>query len=508
MPETALRAALHSRNLRLYAETIELIEKVTPLLWHSIGTFPSGTSHSPEHTLTVENIVSVLLPSDTLGGLTDDELQLLLLACHFHDLGMAGTEAENRSTESRDQARRDHAVRIGTLIREKWDVLGFRDQVVADILAEICRGHRPRKSAARADWNDLRTREIIAPFRSVRIRLLSALIYAADELHLGADRAPMREQDWLRIEDLESRRHWRRHQQIVGPDLAGEVVQFQARPTGVEAEQDLRKNVFRKALSAVRDARSQMELDGLQPCLREIGVEWCRDELWRIFVIQVLSDQIARSIENLISGVRAKFVKATASFDALEGLYIEIDGGDAAIESRIARIIQDDITSGQLIIADGPRDLYLLAPHGRPARRMFDAARSADVDASLFGGAYAATNEISLLSSAYGKLFAHADVVPRVRAEFGIDLAVEPRESQLRDLLLASPTTVRLLNELNLPPSVLVRRHALRLLTLAGSAMDLVRNPEMILERPVRTALKDVSRTVVEEHELFIRLVD
>ncbi|MEZ6145181.1 MAG: hypothetical protein R3B91_07050 [Planctomycetaceae bacterium] len=82
-----------SKERVLLKEVEHIVEKATPQLWHSYGTFPSGTKHTPEHTAMVERIADYLPTDDLLSELTDDEIGLLILGCHYHDLGMSGTEA-------------------------------------------------------------------------------------------------------------------------------------------------------------------------------------------------------------------------------------------------------------------------------------------------------------------------------------------------------------------------------------------------------------------------------
>jgi hypothetical protein len=165
----------------------------------------------------------MLLSDSFLSCLRDEELFFLAVACHYHDLAMAGTEADDRSPETREQVRRDHALRIGRIVKEKWAELGFDDERTAQVLAEICHGHRPKKNAnGEANWDELSSIEVLRLGVAVRVRLLSAIVYASDELHLGGDRAPARVQMWRDIQNKESRRHWRRHRAVNGPFSPGE----------------------------------------------------------------------------------------------------------------------------------------------------------------------------------------------------------------------------------------------------------------------------------------------
>jgi hypothetical protein len=208
---------LRSRNAALAAQADRLIAEAHRVLPFTLSTFPGGTDHTPRHTTSVEQIGRLFLPDPFIASLNEHELFFLALACHYHDLAMAGTEANDQSPESREQVRREHAITIGTRIKEHWTELGFEDQRAAEVLGEVCRGHRPKKIGGEANWNELNSSEILGIGIVIRVRLLSALIYAIDELHLGADRAPARVQQWREIRNEEDQRHWRRHRAVTNP---------------------------------------------------------------------------------------------------------------------------------------------------------------------------------------------------------------------------------------------------------------------------------------------------
>jgi hypothetical protein len=504
----ALRDALRSRKPQLLTETEALIGNVTPLLWHTLSTFPSGTSHTPQHTTTVEHIAGMLLSPALLRQLTDDEIQLLILACHFHDLGMAGTESDNTTHEMRDQVRRDHAIRIGDVIIDKWAELGFSNKTLAELLSEVCRGHRPTKSDGRATWRDIRSTGIVAPGRAVRLRLLSALIYASDELHIGSDRASPREEDWLHIENEESRRHWKRHQQINGPAVINNTICFEARPTTMFTENDLRSHVFRKAFSAVRDANTQMADDGIVGEFPKLSVQWIRNEIWKLILLQVQSDHRGRSIDSIASQIKQHFEAGSAKFDWIGDLCVEQGISDEQVMAEIKRELRDFQVRRQLVPSPVADETLLLNTEARAANCFLDLARQADDQDVLFGGRYASHYEFDLLRSDYGKAFAEQSLVPHVETGFGVNLATEQTESPVLNVLRASPTAVKMLTEFTPAPSVLVKRHLLRLVVLAGASLDLLRSPNLLLEERFRHGVQDLSREVAANQPQFLRFIE
>lgn len=511
MPDNArlstLRAALQSRNLTLFHETEAMIERVSPLLWHTIATFPSGTSHTPKHTAAVEQIASALVTPELLRQLKDDEIQLLVLACHFHDLGMAGTEANNCDQASRDQARRDHAIRIEELIRDKWQSLGFRDKTLAELLAEVCRGHRPHKSDGKADWTEIREYELLGPDRPVRLRLLSALIYAADELHIDADRAPSREEEWLGIENEESRRHWRRHQAITGPTLLKGTLCFDIRVSTTVFEGDLRKHVLRKAFSAVRDANAQLSLDGIEGSLPRIRVQWLREEMWKLLLFESQSDHEARTESEIVEAVKRRFLDVSTEFDRLDGLCLDEPIGEEQLAQSVSRVVQD-FKCRKWLVPSGIANLLVLHTDGASSHEFFRTARAADDLDALFAGQYASHHEFDLLRSNYGRAFAVDFLTPVVKRGYGVDLSTEQQESPVLSAIRCSPTVVRLLSDMAPAPSVLVKRHLLRMAVLAGASLDLLRSPELMLTKEFRHAVRQISQMVADGQPHFLRFIE
>ena len=506
-PPTTLRETLQSRNPSLFRETEAIIQHVTPLLGHSIATFPSGTSHTAEHTTTVEQIASLLVTPNVFRQLYDDEVQLLILACHFHDLGMAGTELDNQREVSREQARQDHAIRIGDRIREKWQSLGFRDAKLAELLSEVCRGHRPKRLGGKANWEEIRPHGIVRPNCEVRLRLLSALVYAADELHIGADRASVREQDWLQIENEESRRHWQRHQAINGPSLSNGMARFEVSVSTPVFENDIRKYVFRKACSAIHDANIQLSLDGVDGTLPPIAVEWLRDDMWRLLLLEVLCDQKARVDSEIVQAIRQRFDQESSEFEDLSGLSTDLSSNGERLNSSIERAVTDFRLGGYLVTS-GESNAATLDIKRRSVREFFQIARDADDIDTLFAGRYASHHDFDLLRSEYGRAYADKYLVSLVERRFGVNLATEHEESPVLIVLRSSPTVGRLLTDYTPAPSVLVKRHPLRAIVLTGALLDLLRCPELILNKEFRHAIRHIMAIVGANQPQFSRFIE
>ena len=302
-----LLEVLLGRNIALATHAENLIREAHRVVDFTLSTFPSGTDHTAKHTTMVECIGKMLLSDAFLGSMTDEELFFLVTACHFHDLAMAGTAADDATAETRDQVRRDHAIRIGQKIANDWRTLGFENERYAHVLGEVCRGHRPEKNAdGEAHWNELNAVEILAPGSTVRLRLVSALIYAIDELHLGSDRAPARVEDWREIREEESRRHWRRHQAVNGPALlpTGSLV-FQVKTDTPGFEENLRSQVFRKAFSAVKDLVREARENGITVALPALEVQWDRQRMWQLLIPIACSDLCPRTRQEIEQAVLA-----------------------------------------------------------------------------------------------------------------------------------------------------------------------------------------------------------
>jgi len=502
---TPLREALHTRNEQILKYVESLVDKATPQLWHTLSTFPSGTKHTPEHTQTVEHIASLLISDGITAKLNDDEIAMLILACHYHDLGMAGSEADNATSEGRDRVRQEHAISIGTRILERWQELGFENENYAEILAEICRGHRPAKVNGEANWDILPRHRNIGPNRYVRLRLVSAMIYAADELHLGDDRAPKREEDWKGIEDSESLRHWRRHQAICGPTKIGDAITFDVRINTVSFEKDLRK-VLKKALMAVADLKRELEVEGFREGHPQIELQWIRDALWKLLITRVCSDDAPRQRNQITERSICEFNKCRSQMEDLSTLCRELPDSADEMMVQIGKAISSFETRSFLVSSVDPATLQLDSS-SRSFQALLQLAQNADKTERLFACPVIDLHEQFLYESEAGKRYIRQVVFPEIKASFAVDVAKLPENDSLRETIESSPTSCRLLQHVSTPPGPLVKRDLLQVAVAAGVCFDLMNNPDLVLEKSLRSAIRKTFELVTERLPRFLSLI-
>jgi hypothetical protein len=487
--------ALRSRDYGLADQAARLIQQSTRFLEYTLSTFPGGTDHTQRHTQTVEKIARMLLSDDFLTALSPQELFFLVVACHYHDLAMAGTEADDKTAEAREQVRRDHAIRIGGIVRNQWAGLGFENPRAAEVLGEVCRGHRPRKNAdGEANWDELNEIEVLGPDVAVRVRLLSALIYAIDELHLGADRAPERVQNWRNIQDDESRRHWRRHQAVNGPvTRPPSALLFQVTADTPEFEENLRSQVFCKAFSAMRDLRRQANAEGITAELPSITIQWQRGTMWELLLPVVCSDMAPRSRSEIIQALLVRFRQHTAERIALDAVCTESGNTDAEQEASAGRAVDDAITKRHLVAAIPPATGFVLSSLPTVADAFFASARRADDLGLLFVGRYRDSWEQEMFSSEFGRGYVRSSVFPAVERAYSVRLTQRPATDPVRLLLESCPTAARLVCDNAPSADNLVKESLLAQAVMTGALLDLHSDPERLLNGSLRAAVRTLT---------------
>ena len=500
---TRLRIVLRERNESLFKEVEHQVEKATPQLWHSYGTFPSGTKHTPEHTQMVETIAGWLLPDDLLAELSDDEIAFLILACHYHDLGMSGTEEDNLTADGRDQVRREHAVSIGDRILEQWRAFGFQNETTAEILAEICKGHRPTRSEGIATWDDLSEHRIVGPGRDVRVRAVSAMVYAADELHIGEDRAPRRDEEFNKIANPESRRHWRRHQAVQGPVLRGGELCFDANVGSPAFEKALRKTL-RKAFQSVTEATEEFKRSSIEVPPVGIRIRWNRKKTWELLTATSCGDLIPRSAEEIAKKVESLFTELIEGADDVSVLCTKNVDGDS-LQTEVQATVSDFITRAFLV--ENEDGLYVLDGKPRVTAVLFDMARQADELDTLFMGQDAAQHEYRLYQSEFGRRYIREELQPQLEQDYHINVSATPNAQHLKTTLESSPTAARIARLIKPPPGVLVQTDLLEFASIAGICADLINDPELILDTTYRHAATQLFENCADRLPKFLLFI-
>ncbi len=490
-----LREHLRTRNAELLALVEGIITRVTPYLWHTPATFPTGTSHTPEHTQMVERIAGKLFSDLMLSQLSPDEVAMLILACHFHDLGMVGTEQDNLTEEGREQVRHEHAVSIGRRIRENWKAFGFQNENDAIALADVCKGHRPTKIEGGVTWDDLPNDQIVGEDRVVRIRLVAAMIYASDELHLGDERAPKREEEFLEIRNPESLLHWRRHQSITGPVLMGEQICFDAMVRTVSSQRDL-IGAIQKAKNAIRHLNDQLTREGIIGAVPALKIRWKRTDLWHLLIGQITSDLVPKSPQQIKDEVSRIYTESLGDLIAQSPM-------DQDAESEINRAIQDLKTDATLVSSDD-RDLLSLSTKPTIVSRLLDFAKEADKLDLLFPSTESSSYEHCIYQSACGRSYVQEHLLPRIDQDYGMGISSSPISEQLKTCIQHSPTTARVIQQISLPKSAMSHTDLLEYAVVAGICGDLINDPELILDSKFRQATNSLFQHAVERLPGFL----
>ena len=500
-----IRETLRSLSPALLTRAEALIQRSESIAVHAPSSFPTATSHGRDHLQTVEKIADLFLPDELLAKLNSHEIFYLLLSIYYHDLGMVGEESEFGNPEGREQIRRQHAVSVGVKIVESWEQLGFQNENEARILADVCRGHRPnRDKDGNASWLEFDQIKAVGPSTSIRLRLVAALIYSIDELHLGDDRAERRLQNWIKLENDESRRHWMRHNEIRGPvESTDGGLQFDAIVKTKVCEDDLRRNVFAKAFGAVADLNRQLQAEGVEISVPIPTIQWDRTELWKLSAITSNEVDDGTTLENLKQVVFESFAKYRDEIFSLKGLCCEIGNADHEVKPKIENIVEQ-LKSLGILESEGDSE-FKLATNQSTAIRVGRQLREADELDVLFGGKFQGNHEFDLHCKQFGYRYVEHQVIPTLRVYYGVNPDVHEVDKKLVVLLKASPSAARFAIELKPIQSELVKRRLLATTIIAGFSRDCMQNTALILDKNVRDAFRKIA---VEFGQNYERSVD
>ncbi len=487
--ENPLCNYLASRDSVLAQKAINIIRNAEEFLNRVVATFPTGTDHGPSHTRTVEQIAFDLIEGDAASHLNEHELFFLALACHYHDLGMAGGELDNENVESRIQVRQDHAVRIGSRLEEEWVSLGFEHQGDATVLGEICKAHRPKRDqSGHATWDDYASTKVIRPGSSIRLRLVAAILFAADELHIGKDRAPKRTEEFAKIKNPESRRHWFRHQCVSGPALTNGRLTCDIRVGSPVEERDIRTNHLAKAFRGVDDLRRLSAQDNFNHQFPEVLVRWDRKRLWKLLLVDEASDLVARSIEDLAEIVVSRHQAEQKGVDSLTGLAIEENNSKAEMVQEARIVIEDFVQQRHFVRIEGG---VILSTSEVSFECFQGILGQADANDSLLETVLPSKYSFALFRKKYGEHFISNTLIPRLAHSLQVFIPLnESGDVPLAEVLRVSPSACKLLASFESVPNPVEKRDVAALLALSGLIVDALHDPTILLDSASRNAVR------------------
>ena len=190
-----LDPALHKR----FTDTVSVTGN---LLFRYKRYFPEYNDHSGLHSMSVIDLCNQLIGKEQILRLNQDELYILLMSCHLHDVGMGITSKEydefrekidfrdyfeNHPNASLDRIIRDFHQEFSALFIEKHaGFLELPSEAHLHAVMQVVRGHRKTDLF---DRNEFPPDFALPNGRSVCLPYLAALIRLADEIDVDALRS-------------------------------------------------------------------------------------------------------------------------------------------------------------------------------------------------------------------------------------------------------------------------------------------------------------------------------
>ena len=190
-----LDPALHKR----FTDTVSVTAN---LLFRYKRYFPEYNDHSGLHSMSVIDLCNQLIGKEQILRLNQDELYILLMSCHLHDVGMGITSKEydefrekidfrdyfeNHPNASLDRIIRDFHQEFSALFIEKHaGFLELPSEAHLHAVMQVVRGHRKTDLF---DRNEFPPDFALPNGRSVCLPYLAALIRLADEIDVDALRS-------------------------------------------------------------------------------------------------------------------------------------------------------------------------------------------------------------------------------------------------------------------------------------------------------------------------------
>jgi hypothetical protein len=305
--DSLLIKELRKKDAQSTIENIMRIrEKVSPILGRISTFFTDYTNHDISHCDQVVLNLDWIIPKKVINSLNRYEIQILLLACYLHDVGMAlgKSEAEeiartgdfqlykkqeavkdkDKSEEEllRDYIRLMHHRRSETYIIDNYKELGIENYVIARAVAILARGHREEDLL---DGEKFDSRYYVVSGKDpVCLSFLSGCLRLADDLDITRVRTPELLLKFVSPRRPVSKNEWERHRNTLAIGADGNKIKIQAvcdDPT-IHRSILLTADKIKDTLDLVRkvvinlplDLRDKyfIELDGvMEPKIEEVG---------------------------------------------------------------------------------------------------------------------------------------------------------------------------------------------------------------------------------------------
>lgn len=263
---TSLRNLLKSSNSDYYSRFNHIRSEVTSIMSNSRIFFPTYTNHDFKHLTNVEDIIDKILSDEVKKELSDEEIFCLLSAAWLHDIGMIPVndekeEYENMSSDERKEysmkVRDHHNIRSKNYVENNKEKLNI-DDFEADIIGNICKGHRQVDLGKYSDT-----------YSKTKIQLpsLSAILRLADECDVAYNRESTLSEEG--VNDKTKEEHYRIHKLVRTPVFDNETVKL---VSIAYSDKD------KKLLEDKKD-KIQGELDEVSAYLKKIGIDFKKVEL-------------------------------------------------------------------------------------------------------------------------------------------------------------------------------------------------------------------------------------
>jgi len=305
--DSLLIGELRKRGAQSTIENIMSVRgKVSPIVGRISTLFTDYTNHDISHCDQVVLNLDWIIPKKVMNSLNRYEIQILLLACYLHDVGMALGEREaeeiarssdfqlykkqeavkdkDKSEEEllREYIRRMHHRRSENYIIDNHKELGIEDYGIAKAVAVLARGHREEDLL---DGEKFDSRYYVVSGKDpVCLSFLSGCLRLADDLDITRVRTPELLLRFVSPRNPVSKTEWERHRNTLAIGADGKKIKIQARcedPTihrtillTASKIKDTLDLVHKVLINLPLDLRDKyfIELDGvMEPKIEEVG---------------------------------------------------------------------------------------------------------------------------------------------------------------------------------------------------------------------------------------------